>query len=107
MDYMNNNIPPSPSPTPTPAPAPMKQPSNSSAGSLIALLVILVLLAVGAVYFWGERGADYMSEESNAELDSINMQSQSDATADIEADLDATDVDGVDYDLDEENFNAS
>lgn len=74
-----------------------------STGSVVATIVILAVLIVGAVYFWGQRTE--MSEQEA--LDSINAQNQSDDTASIEADLDATDVDSVDYDLDEANFTAS
>lgn len=81
---------------------------KGSAGSLTALIVILVLLAIGAFYFWNERVAeDAALESDNAALESINRQSNSDLEADIEADLNSTDIEGVDYDLDPENFNAS
>lgn len=94
MDNLNN---------PTMPPEP-----KSAAGSLTALIVILALLALGAFYFWGERAEDDAALESeNASLNSINTQSNSDSEVDIETDLNSTDVDNVDYDLDPENFNAS
>ena len=78
--------------------------TTSSKGSLIATILVVAIIVVGALYFWSERGGDALEAQ---QLESINTQSDSDATLDIEADLEATDVDSVDYDLDESNFNAS
>jgi uncharacterized protein HemX len=101
MDNLTNPNMPSVPPTMPSKPA-------SSAGSLTALIVILVLLALGAFYFWNERAQEgALKSSENAALESINSQSDSDLEADIEADLNSTDIDNVDYDLDPENFNAS
>jgi uncharacterized protein HemX len=112
-----NSVPPQPAaqfvppvmqqmPQSTPPIAPTK--GSSSFASLIALVVILALLAVGAFYFWNERMEKGAAEGPNNDaLQTINSQSASDLEADIEADLNATDIDNVDYDLDPENFNAS
>lgn len=70
----------------------------SPAGTITAVVLIVAVLLIGGFYFWGERAAEPM-ETSTVE--------QSDATADIEADLNSTDVENVDYDLNPENFNAS
>lgn len=72
-------------------------------GSVVATIVILAVLIVGAVYFWSQRTG--MSGEEA--LDSINAQSASDDSASIEADLEATNVDSVDYDLNPDNFTSS
>jgi hypothetical protein len=86
-----------------PAMPPQKPSSPSSHGAVWAIVIILAVILAGGAYFWGERSVSGPDES----LDAINQQSQSDAEADIEADLNATDVDNVDYDLDEANFNAS
>jgi hypothetical protein len=85
-----------------PMQAPMPAPKPASSGAIWAIVIILAVILAGGAYFWGERSVG--TDES---IDAINQQSDSDSTADIEADLKATDVDNVDYDLDESNFNAS
>jgi hypothetical protein len=80
---------------------------SSGNSSLWALVIILAVVLAAGAYFWSERGTTEMYEADNSSLDAINFQSDSDAEADIEADLNSTDVDNVDYDLDPENFNAS
>jgi len=39
----------------TTSPAPEEHPSGSSVGSVIAILLIVFLLVVGAFYVWGQR----------------------------------------------------
>ncbi len=63
-------------------------------------LIVAVVVLAGLAYFWNERAGD-------PALNSVESQSSSDEIVDIEADLEATDVDSVDYDLSEENYNAS
>ena len=70
--------------------------SGSSAGPIIGGIVILAVIIFGALYFWGEKQD---SEALNEELDTINIQSESDDTADIEADLNSTDIDNLDAEL--------
>ena len=72
--------------------------------SLIAWIVVIVVVLLGAFYFWNNRGANNLYGENPTANQEANS---SDAAADIEAELNATDVDSVDYDLNEENFNAS
>ena len=71
---------------------------------VIGAVIILVVIVLGVLYFMGERNSN---QALNDDLNAINAQSESDATADIEADLNATDIENVDYNLDEENYNAS
>ncbi|MBI2087092.1 MAG: hypothetical protein HYT69_02890 [Candidatus Zambryskibacteria bacterium] len=78
--------------------------NGGGAWSLIAVMVVLALVIIGALFFWQRADDDSLENE---QLESINTQSDSDAVSDIEADLDATDIENVDYNLDEENFNAS
>ena len=71
---------------------------GGSLGPIIGGIVILVIIILGGLYFWGQRVND-----SDAVIDgsaeSINMQSDSDAAAAIEADLDATDVENLDSEI--------
>ena len=80
-------------------------PRSSSTGFIIATLILLAVIVAGGMYFWQARAEN--SPENDAALQEINSQSSSDETASIEADLNATDVNSVDYDLSEENFTAS
>ena len=72
--------------------------SSLEKGSATIIIIILLVLVFGVWYFWGR---------SDSGLESIQTQSSSDEAAVIEADLNATDVNNPDYDLDESNFNAS
>ena len=72
--------------------------SSLEKGSATIIIIILLVLVFGVWYFWGR---------SDSDLESIQTQSSSDEAAVIEADLNATDVNNPDYDLDESNFNAS
>lgn len=113
MDPMNNmggvpnpmSAPQSPQPQPAPqaprGPSLPPQPS-SSAGLMIAVLVILAVLVLGGFYFWSER--------ATVPADTIPALGEglpSDNPNDIEADLNSADINNVDYDLNPENFNAS
>lgn len=70
--------------------------TGSSAGPIIGAIVILAVIVFGALYFLGQR------EDSailNEELNSIRMQSDSDEAAAIEADLNATEIENLDAEL--------
>jgi hypothetical protein len=75
---------------------PAVQAKGSSAGPIIAGIVILAVIIFGALYFMGERQE---LESLETELNSINTQSSSDEAAAIEADLNATDVDDLDAEI--------
>ena len=70
---------------------------NGSAGPVIAVIIILALALLGGLYFWKERGGSNMA--SDEAVESIEKQSDSDDAASIEADLDATDVDNLDSEI--------
>ncbi|MDO8565042.1 MAG: hypothetical protein Q7R67_00215 [bacterium] len=70
--------------------------SGSSAGPIIGAIVILAVVIFGALYFWGQRSE---SQALNNELDTINIQSESDTTADIEADLNSTELENLDAEM--------
>ncbi len=92
-----NNV-PNQQPPVMPQMSQMPDKPASSAGTVVAVLVILAVLVIGGFYFWGQR-----AEAPNpAGIEQTQLED-----AAIEADLNATDVDNVDYDLDPNNFNAS
>ena len=100
---MNMNAPQA---QPQPQPQPQMQPvqKSGSAWPVIGAIIILVIVALGAFYFWNQRASNRMLDD---QLNGINAQSNSDEAASIEADLNATDVENVDYDLDEGNYTSS
>lgn len=76
-------------------------PKGDSLGSLIAIIVILVIIILGGLYFWNQNKTSTDLDSGNsANLESINTQSNSDNTADIEDDLNATVVEDLDAELD-------
>jgi len=83
-----------------------KKPERDSSSSLVAVLLIAAVILIGVVYFWMNRAADVLVPEDQM-IESIEEQSSSDAFSDIEADLNATDLENIDYDLSEENFTSS
>lgn len=66
---------------------------GSSAGPIIGAIVILAILILGGLYFWSQRAGN------DAVIEEINTQTNSDAAATIEADLNATDIENLDAEL--------
>jgi len=66
---------------------------GGSSGPIIGAIVILAIIILGGLYFWGQRASN------DAVIDEINRQSDSDEAAAIEADLDATDIENLDAEL--------
>ena len=65
-------------------------------GPIIGAIVILAIIILGGLYFWSQRTPDLITEET---VESINIQSEADDTDSIEADLDATDIENLDVEL--------
>jgi len=70
---------------------------KGSAGPVIGVIVILAIIILGGLYFWGQNADEAVMTDE--EINAIEVQSEADDTASIEADLDATDVENVDGDL--------
>jgi len=62
-------------------------------GPVIGAIVILAIIILGGLYFWSQRAGN------DTVIDEINTQSGSDETSAIEADLDATDIENLDAEL--------
>jgi HAMP domain-containing protein len=69
---------------------------GGSAGPIIGIIIILAIIILGGLYFWGQRGAEAPLDET---LEAIGTQNAGDDTASIEADLNATDVENLDAEL--------
>ncbi|MEK7088207.1 MAG: hypothetical protein AAB952_00485 [Patescibacteria group bacterium] len=79
---------------------------NRPAGPVIGVVIIILILVVGALYFWGAKlnkeanqtPEDILSAEDQT-LNQLQTQSTSDEVVDINTDLNATVLDGLDADL--------
>lgn len=82
-------------------------PEKTSASSIISIIVIVLVIALGAFYFLrqvpnGEETADLSTPselQGDTTLSGLSNQGTSTNIADIEADLNATDLSGVDAGL--------
>ncbi len=81
-------------------------PSNeNSVGPVIAIIIILAMIILGGLYFWNERSNQpaTSNEALSGSLEemtaSIEKQSSSDETSSIEVDLNNTNVDNLDSEL--------
>lgn len=77
-------------------------PKKSSWGGILAIIVILILIVVGAFYAWGERIVkdDDLSPEEEQILEDLENQDSSTDPAAIEADLQAQSAEDFDKDFD-------
>ncbi|MDP3875217.1 MAG: hypothetical protein Q8Q22_01740 [bacterium] len=66
---------------------------GGSNGLVIATIVIIVIIILGGLYFWNQRAGN------DAVVDEINTQNNSDESSAIEADLNATDIESLDAEL--------
>ena len=73
--------------------------TKKSKGPLIAVIIILVLIIIGGLYFLKTRSAEepfVPAVQEDTITASLNQQSQSDDLNSIEADLNATNLDNLD-----------
>lgn len=79
---------------PNQMPGLQSEPEKKSVGPLIAVIIILVLIVVGGLYFLKERSSfnQYIPQEQNTDLQSLEQQGSSDDVASIEADLNSTNL---------------
>ncbi len=104
MDPMN--VPPA-----APAPAPMMPKKEGGVSGVIAIIVIVVLLALGGIYYLMTAGDSMLpvnetmptlqdvQNSNDPDVQATMQQGSSDALADIEADLGATDLSGLDTEI--------
>lgn len=85
-------------------------PEKSTSGPLIGVAIIIIMLVAGGIYFWSttidrvEEENKSSAPESMTDVDTIvnqlSTQGTSDEIADIEADLNTTELDNLDSELD-------
>jgi hypothetical protein len=71
--------------------------NGGSTGPIIGIIVILAIIILGGLYFWGQRAGETVIINESPEP--LNAENERDDTSAIEADLESTDVDSVDADL--------
>lgn len=74
----------------------------NSIGPVVGIIVILVIIILGGLYFWNQRSVDNTATtktETATALDAINAQSTADDTAAIETDLNSTQIENLDAQL--------
>ncbi|TSC83380.1 MAG: hypothetical protein G01um101417_656 [Parcubacteria group bacterium Gr01-1014_17] len=78
---------------------PMGEPKKSGVGALIGSIIIILILVLGALYFWGgklQTGEEELNfDESSAAVNA----SASDEVSDIDADLNKLESVNLDEDL--------
>ena len=86
------------------------EPNKSSIGSIVSTIIIIALIILGGLYFWGKRIEEAKNAQTtmtdtttaNAEQNeaaTIRSTSSSDDVSSIEADLNATNLDNLDAEL--------
>jgi FtsZ-interacting cell division protein ZipA len=87
------------------------EPQKSSVGGIIGTIIIIALIVLGGLYFWGKRieesraKQDLVSEGNDtqqvemSEADNIRNTNASDDINAIEADLNATNLNNLDSEL--------
>jgi uncharacterized protein HemX len=87
--------------SPIQATAPQK--SHKSAGPIIGILVIIIIMVLGGLYFWGQRldqQIQQTQEEVPQQSQTQDTQPTSDEVSSIEADLSATNFDTLGSEID-------
>jgi uncharacterized protein HemX len=81
-------------------------------GPIIGIAIIVVIIIFGGLYYWGGKinnqelrnaqesvTAEEILNQQDASVESLQVQSTSDEIADIETDLDLTDLENLDAEL--------
>lgn len=116
-----NNVPPTAPPpqnlpTGTPPQASFNHDEGKPVGAIIGIIIIVIVLAIGGLYFWGSRlnkltpsmdttqNAEQMIAE-DTQIQNLAELSPGDDLDSITNDLIDTDLDNLDEELDEIEFN--
>ena len=73
---------------------PMQETPQKSVGPLVGIIIIVIVLVIGALYFWGTK----INNEAAPETPMAPL-SESDELNDIGADLSATVINSIDQDI--------
>lgn len=85
---------------------------KKSMGPVIGIAIIVVIIIFGGLYYWGAQinkqeakdlqeslTAEQIESQEDTAVEQLEVQSQSDEVADIETDLNATDLENLDQEL--------
>lgn len=72
---------------------------EGSIGPVIALIIILAVIVLGGLYFWGQRTSNNTTDIYGNPISTSTPASTSDTSAAIDADLKATDLNSLDNQL--------
>ena len=92
-----------------PAAATTDSPQEKSSGPLVGIVIIVVLFIIGGYYYWTtqvDRGStqtqeSVISPETASIIESLQTQGTTDEISDIEDDLNSTDLENLDAELDD------
>lgn len=76
-------------------------PEKKSTGPTIGLIIVVLVIILGGLYFWSKQTKENSDTNMMAEQEAmmIKEQGSSDEVGDIEADLNATNLDNLDAEL--------
>jgi len=83
-------------------------PEKGGIGPLVGIIIIVAVLIIGGLYFWGAKlakdeqqsmTAEEIANQEDPQTASLQQQSASDDLSSIEADVHATDLDNLDKEL--------
>jgi len=87
----------------------LSEPQKKSTGAVIGSIIVIVVIIVGGLYLWGKQISEKRAQESmtpeqilsepDNSLNALQNQSKSDEVSDIEKDLNATDLNELDKEL--------
>ena len=106
----DNQTSPSSSSPPPPMSGGGGSPKQSQIGSIVGIIIIIAVLVLGGLYYWGvklnDRGLDTITGEEienlpDEQLVDLQTQDTSNTVESIENDLNATDLEGLDAELDQ------
>jgi len=83
-------------------------PQKGGIGPLVGIIIIVAVLIIGGLYFWGAKlakdeqhnmTAEEIANQEDPQMEALTQQSSSDDLSAIEADVSATDLDNLDKEL--------
>lgn len=80
------------------------EPQKSGVGSIIATIIIIALIILGGLYFWGKRVEENKTKE-NLVTDSTQPTTEDSETMAIKNTSQSDDLDSIDADLQATSFN--
>ena len=96
----------------TPQSDAVQEVQKKSIGPIIGIAIIVVIIIFGGLYYWGAQisrqevkegqenlTAEQIENQADPTTQQLQIQSTSDEIADIEADLDTTDLENLDQEL--------